>query len=206
MKDKRHIFLSYIREDQEEVRWLREELLSAGESVWWDQDIIPGENWEMKITQALESAYAVILCFSSSSDARKTAGVFPEIYHAIDIYRQCPPDTIFILPIRLSECSIPEIKIDSIRKLSSLQYIDLFPAIQREYNLERLLESIRSAPFRPKSVDGVEAPNETEASDMARELYNLILSAPNKDAVKGMNLELLYVDDHETNCELMEYI
>lgn len=41
---KKHIFLSYCRDNQIEAKRLRDDLIAAGEYVWWDQDLLPGQN------------------------------------------------------------------------------------------------------------------------------------------------------------------
>jgi CRP-like cAMP-binding protein len=39
---KKHVFLSYCRDDAAEVAELRDHLIAGGECIWWDQDIKPG--------------------------------------------------------------------------------------------------------------------------------------------------------------------
>ena len=53
------VFLSYCRENLEEARQLREDLLNEGISVWWDQDVLPGTIWESEILIAIDECNAV---------------------------------------------------------------------------------------------------------------------------------------------------
>ena len=97
-KTKRHVFLSYCHDNKEEVTQLREQLAAMGEEVWWDEDILPGQNWKMAIREAMHDAYAVIAVFSKETDERKQSGMFPELRDAIDAYRVYPPGSIFLIP------------------------------------------------------------------------------------------------------------
>lgn len=125
--NKHHVFLSYCHDDFEEVSKLRQSLLAAGESVWWDKEILPGADWKLAIRTAMKGSYAVVLCVSDALNERQTSGLFPEALDAIGMYREFAPDGRFIIPVRLSDCEVPAIEIDSVRTLDRLQYIDLFP-------------------------------------------------------------------------------
>jgi hypothetical protein len=146
---RKHVFLSYVRENIAEVRRLHDDLITAGENVWWDQDILGGQNWKLEVRRAMQSSYAVVVCLSQELQARSKSGVYPEISDAIDAYRQYAPGSVFLIPIRLSECDIPPIMIDATRSLDSLQYVDLFPDPQRAAGLASLIRSIRAAPDHP---------------------------------------------------------
>jgi len=146
---KRHVFISYCHDNTVEVARLRSELLAAGEPVWWDQDIAAGQDWKLEIRRAIKGAYAILLCLSEESEKRKTSGIYPEAAEAIAAYREYAPGSIFLIPVRLSDCEIPPVEIDSTRLLDRLQYVDLFPASKRSSGLTRLLEAIRGSPDHP---------------------------------------------------------
>lgn len=146
---KKHIFISYCHENIKEVTDLRGELLDAGETVWWDNDIIPGQDWKFEIKKAIKESYAILLCFSDISDEKYKSGIYPEIQDAITEYRNYQPGIIFIIPIRFSNCKIPMIEIDSTRMLDSLQYIDLFPDSKKNENLKIILKALRSCKYHP---------------------------------------------------------
>ena len=146
---KNHIFLSYCRENAVEVAQLRQDLIVAGEAVWWDQDIKPGQDWKLAIRTAIKNAYAVVLCFSTESEARTTTGIYPEAADAITAYREYAPGSIFLIPVRLSDCQIPPIEIDGTRTLDRLQYVDLFPARTYPAGIKKLLEAIQATPHHP---------------------------------------------------------
>lgn len=141
----KHVFLSYCRENADQVERLRQDLIAAGLTVWWDQDILPGQDWKLEIQQAIKKACAVVLCLSEEATAHQKSDIFPEARDAIGIYRQYRPGGIFLIPARLSDCEIPPIMIDDMLTLDGLQYIDLFPEQTRQRGLDRLVEAIRAA-------------------------------------------------------------
>lgn len=146
---KKHVFLSYCHENLREVRRLHDDLLAAGEKVWWDRDMLGGEDWRLSIQQAMEDAYAVLVCLSAESESRITAGIYPEVQDAIDNFRRYSAGVIYLIPIRLSECKIPRIRIDANRYLDALQCVDLFPLQQRTAQLDKLIEALQRAPHHP---------------------------------------------------------
>jgi hypothetical protein len=145
----RHVFISYCRDNLAEVTRLREDLLKAGESVWWDQDIKGGQDWKHEIRRAIEQSYAIVLCLSEESQKRKESFIYSEVLDAVARYRGYSPGSVFLIPARLSDCEIPPIEIDETRTLKRIQYIDLFPASNRDEGIRRLIEAIRLSPHHP---------------------------------------------------------
>ena len=145
----KHVFISYCRDNKDEVAELRADLIAAGEHVWWDQDILPGQDWRFEIRNAMKSAYAVVICLSQETASRITSGIYPEVLDAIAVYRQYSPGSIFLIPIRLSACEIPPLEIDATRTLNRLQFVDLFPPTNRREGLTLLLKSLAAAPYHP---------------------------------------------------------
>jgi hypothetical protein len=139
------VFISYCRENREEVASLRDRLISAGELVWWDQDILPGADWKFEIRCALRRSYAIICCFSSELETRSKSGVYPELSEAVRAVRERPPGDIFLIPVRLSKCVIPPVEIDDVRTLDRLQTLDLFPLEEFDTSFEKLLAALWEA-------------------------------------------------------------
>jgi len=149
------VFVSYCRDNLQEASRLREDLTQAGFSVWWDQDILGGQDWKQAIDTAMEKCRAVVVCFSKEVSDRDRSGIYPELANAVEKYRSLKPGQTFILPIRFSECEIPYIKFDATRRLADIQYIDLFP--DWEVGMARLIASlVHSGCERevPDSVNG----------------------------------------------------
>jgi hypothetical protein len=145
----KHVFISYCHDNQDEVEELRNDLIKAGENVWWDQDILPGQDWKFEIQQAIKNSYAFILCLSKESEARSKTGIYPEALEAIARFREYKPGSIFLIPVRLSDCNIPPLEIDSTRTLDRIQYIDLFPTSRRDTGVKKLIRAIQSVSNHP---------------------------------------------------------
>ncbi|HWS85735.1 MAG TPA: toll/interleukin-1 receptor domain-containing protein [Pyrinomonadaceae bacterium] len=148
-KKHKHVFLSYFHGDRASISKLRDDLKNAGEEVWWDQDILPGQDWELTIEQALRESYAILICLSKKALAQVESGIYPEARTAIEAYKRYKPGSIFLIPVRLNKCDIPPIKIDGSQRLDVLQYADLFPASKRVDGLKRLIEAIRKSSNHP---------------------------------------------------------
>jgi len=115
---KKKIFLCYAKEDHEKVEELYETLKQGGHSPWMDKnDLLPGQDWEAEIRQAIEEADFFIACMSQKSVAKK-GFVQKEVRFALDVLGQIPHGQIFLIPLRLEPCNIP-------RPLASLQWIDI---------------------------------------------------------------------------------
>lgn len=113
-------FLCYAKENSTPVREFRERL--RGENwidPWYDEeDILPGQKWEGSVTNAVHNSHAVIIFLSSI--AVRTEGFFhKELKLALDAASEKPDGTIFIIPIRLDVCNVPE-------RLQPYQYVDYF--------------------------------------------------------------------------------
>jgi internalin A len=149
MNDK-HVFVSYCHDNKADVARLVADLEAAGERVWWDEQILGGQDWKQAIRAALKDAYAVILCLSPElTEDRYRSGVYPELRDAIATLRQCGPNHAYIFPVRLAACAVPPIEIDDTRTLERIQHVDLFPQDQRDAGLQKLLKSLDAAPGHP---------------------------------------------------------
>lgn len=146
---KNHVFLSYCHDDMFAVSKIRDSLISAGEVVWWDQDILGGQDWQWAIRTAMSESYAVVLCLSQHLEQRLQSGVYPELLDAIKSYRRQAPGSIFLIPVKLSPCKTPDVEIDDARTLDRLQAIDLFPDSQWRDGLTQLLASLRAISNHP---------------------------------------------------------
>ncbi len=65
------IFLSYSRDDQATARRFAEGFERAGLSVWWDQTLNAGEDYDEVTEKALEGARAVVVLWSRKSVASR---------------------------------------------------------------------------------------------------------------------------------------
>jgi len=102
------IFLCHSSGDKEVVRSLYERLLADGFNPWLDEkNILPGQEWELEIRKAVRSSAVVLVCLSRAA-INKAGFVQKEIKYALDLADEQPEGAIFIIPVRLEECDVPE--------------------------------------------------------------------------------------------------
>jgi SOS-response transcriptional repressor LexA len=116
---KAQIFLSYAREDKEKVENLYQELSDSGFKPWMDKkDILPGERWKSCIQKAIRRSDFFLACLSPNSVNRR-GFLQKEIKYALDIWQEKLEDDIYLIPIRLEDCEVPE-------SLREFQWVNLF--------------------------------------------------------------------------------
>jgi hypothetical protein len=124
-----------------------------------------------------------------------------ELKFVLDIALEKPEGTIFVVPLRLDDCTLP-------RRLRSWQYVDYFPADQQKRAYQRLIQSlnVRHGQLMPKeelgekvepvmiqtSVISMEE-NSPSAINMPASLAALLPSTPNKIFdVGGLVFQILF--------------
>jgi len=134
---KLRVFLCHASQDKTHVRGLYQRLLAEPWiDPWLDEEkLLPGQDWNMEIEKAVEAADVVLVCLSQQS-VSKEGYVQRELRFALDIALEKPEEVIFIIPLRLDECELP-------RKLRSWQYVDYFPAGNRDGAYQRLMQSLK---------------------------------------------------------------
>jgi hypothetical protein len=127
------VFLCHSKIDKAAVRDLYQKLVSEGVEPWFDEeDLIPGQDWEATIKKAVQNSDVVVVCLSKTSVAKRGFAQ-KEIKFALDVADEQPEGTIYIIPLRLEECELPE-------RLKKWHCVDLFQP--RGY--EKLLNALRS--------------------------------------------------------------
>lgn len=132
-------FICYSKENKEIVREFFARLKKeAWIDPWFDEeDILPGEKWQAAVVKAVRGSNAVIVMLSQK--ALETQGFFhKELTLALDTADEKPAGTIFIIPIRLEECHVPE-------RLLPYQYVDYFgDAAQQQRAYASLLTALKA--------------------------------------------------------------
>ena len=140
------IFLAHASEDKPAVLALHERLKQAGYKPWLDKkDLIPGQNWRSVIPKAIADSQLFIACLSQRSIA-KQGFVQREFKMALNQYADRPPNSIYLIPLRLDECEIPDLRQEeyglNLRDLHWLDYWEedgfeqLERAITHQFNPE----------------------------------------------------------------------
>jgi len=101
-----------------------------------DEKLLPGQDWNLEIEKAVETADAVVVCISSKS-VSKEGYIQRELRHALDIALEKPEGTIFIISLRLEECTV-------LPRLQRWQWINYY----EDRGHERLMQA-----FRTRAVD-----------------------------------------------------
>lgn len=103
-----HIFLCHGKEDKARVRRAKQRIEGLGFDTWIDEDdILPGQDWDREIKNALHAAFVVVVFLSASSWNRR-GYIQREIRLALDLLGEIPSDQIFIIPALLEPCELPE--------------------------------------------------------------------------------------------------
>ena len=113
------------------MRQLVRRLRDDGFDPWLDEErLLPGQDWQLEISAAVRQSEVVIVCLSATS-VGKTGYVQKELRRVLDVAEYQPEGRIFIIPVRLEDCSVP-------LGLSRWEYADLFV----ENGYERLREAL----------------------------------------------------------------
>lgn len=113
------VFLCHSSGDKPKVRKLYKHLKSDNFDPWLDEEkLIPGQEWSKEIPKAVKKADVVIVCLSSDS-IDKEGYIQKEITYALDTADEKPEGTIFLIPLKLEECEVPE-------RISKWQWVNYF--------------------------------------------------------------------------------
>ena len=119
MEKAAQIFLSYSSDDKDKVEILYNKLLDKGFKPWMDKkDLLGGENWDVRIKKAMRNSDFCLICLSKNS-VSKRGFLQREIKVALDLWKEKLETDIYLIPVRLDDCEIPE-------ALAAFQWIDLF--------------------------------------------------------------------------------
>lgn len=148
------VFFCHASADKPAVRDLYERLSGEGFIQPWldEEELLPGQDWQLEIPKAVRASDVVLVCLSPQS-ITKAGYVQKEIKFALDIADEQPEGTIFLIPLRLEACDVPE-------RLRKWQWANLFEA--RGY--ERLLRALRkrveaiNVTLRPQAEESLASP------------------------------------------------
>jgi hypothetical protein len=150
------IFICYAREDEEQIKGIYRRLADSGFKPWMDtEDLLPGESWEHGIERAIQRADIFIACISSNS-TKKRGFVQKEITRALEVLRGKLDGDIYIIPVRLDDCEVPE-------SLKQLTWVDLF----QETGWVRLDKSLKAVlkPRLETASTGEQKPSERGSAE-----------------------------------------
>lgn len=127
------IFLCHASEDKLAVLEVYNRLKAEGLSPWIDKiDLLPGQRWDEEIPRIIKTS-AFVLIFFSEKSASKRGYVQKEFELALQTLQEIPERQIYIIPVRLNNCQIPQ-------RFSHLHYCDLF----EKGGTDRVIETIKT--------------------------------------------------------------
>jgi hypothetical protein len=127
------VFMCHAKRDKQQVRNLYAALVRARVDPWLDEeDLKPGQDWQHEIKKAVAASHVVLVCLSADSVTK--AGYYQkEIKLALDEALKQPEGAIFVIPVRLVECEVPNSLADR------YHWVDLFTA----NGFTKLLDSLK---------------------------------------------------------------
>lgn len=112
------VFISYSRKDSQFVNALRRRLRWRGIRTWMDTRDIAGGDWRREIKKALRHSNFFVACLSKDTAEAGEVLLF-EHESALEIQRERLEGEIYVIPVRLEPCEIPE-------RFRHLQTLDLY--------------------------------------------------------------------------------
>src|SRR5687767_4798139 len=175
------VFLCHASSDKPIVREIYRQLnTEEWIDVWLDElKLLPGQEWDMEIEKAVEESDIVVVCLSTRS-VDKEGYVQKELRFVLNIADEKPEGSIFVIPLRLDDCSVP-------RRLRHWQWVDYFPENQRRLTYERLLESLRvrarklGIPFKGSESKSDEFKHEETTKQQGQLLQSQPVDATNNE-------------------------
>jgi len=134
LRHRGRIFICHASDDKTPVLDLYHRLKSAGHDPWLDkEDLLPGQEWGKEIPRVIRSCACVIVVLSQRS-VQKRGYVQKKFKLAMDVMNELPEGQIFVIPVLLNECIVPE-------SFTRLHWIRL----DENAGFEKLLRAINNA-------------------------------------------------------------
>lgn len=113
------IFLCHAHSDRETVHALYRRLMDNDIHAWLDsEELQPGQNWQYEIRKAILKSDVILVCLSQKFNEQQGYR-HEELKLALEKASLLDDGEIFIIPVRLEKCAMPE-------SLSHLHRVDLF--------------------------------------------------------------------------------
>lgn len=114
-----NVFLVHAHSDKAAVHKLYSRLIKDGVRAWLDaENLQPGQDWQREIRKAILKSDVVIVCLSRGFD-QQPGYRHEELKIALEKAKLLTENDVFIIPVRLEKCDMPE-------ALRHLHRVDLF--------------------------------------------------------------------------------
>jgi hypothetical protein len=139
---KKKVFISYVRENSEEVNRICNAFAQHNIKYWIDRDQIEaGKMWKQAIRDAINGGAFFLACFSKEHETRAETYMNEELLLGVDILRAKPYNSGWLIPIKLSPCEISQLDIGAGKTLQDLQYLNFYEDWDTE--IKRLIDIIK---------------------------------------------------------------
>ena len=170
------VFLCHSENDKPVVEELCARLKKEGFDPWMESESIhPGQVKKFEIEKAMSTCDVVLLCISKFTLSVE-GPVQERMRHAIDIQAEKLPGSIFLIPVRLEDCPIPDHM--QLHKIQSADYFSpgginklVESLLIRAQELHLLYDRIANYNPNLKSDDAKYLKLQTEFSDEVNEIY-----------------------------------
>jgi hypothetical protein len=163
------VFISYVRENRTIVGKLAGDQQDYRLDVRTDFSIPAGMPWKGYLRDQIKNGDLFVACFSKQYSRKKTSYMNEELTIAIEQLRLRPSGAVWLIPVRLNRCEIPDRDIGAGETLRSLQWVDLFD--DWKTGVERIAEAAGAT-----RVSSNEDPYPTNLSAYAGRLRSLGLT------------------------------
>ena len=168
--EQKYVFISYVRENAAQVQRLCDELTKQGIKVWRDRnELTPGTRWKQAIRRAISEGAFFIACFSQEYNARQQTFMNNELTLAIEELRQRPGDQAWFIPIKLSDCDIPDRDIGGGETLQDIQWVELYD--NWDDGIQRIIGVVSTGSTRRIKPSEVTPTQRTNVKDGAEMVY-----------------------------------
>ena len=170
-------FLSYVKENEPIIRDIDQILTDYGIHVVTDyKNIEGGSNWKKTLQELIEGSGYFIPCFSKEFNQREKTVLYRELDYAIEYAKDIPIGRIWIIPVRINECTIPNIEIRSREMLTDLHWINLFPKTAFEKGIKSIVDIIKDEQLKTTTNNKAQKDNRVRKYYRDRKKLNRILS------------------------------
>src|SRR6266496_995507 len=147
------VFLCHSSGDKLAVQNIYWRLKACNVDPWVDKEkLLPGQDWDFEIQKAMRRSDVILICLSNDFIIKEGYGQ-KEIRLALNTVLEKPEGTIYLIPLKLEECELPE-------RLKSLQAVNYF----EEDGFDKLVSALK---HRGKSLKEMVEP--IDCQERARE-------------------------------------
>lgn len=182
------LFLAHASEDKPAVLDLYERLKTKGYNPWIDKkNLIPGQNWREEIPKAIRHSQIFIACLSQHF-VSKQGYIRKEFRLALDAYAEKPSDSIYLIPLKLEACEIPDLRLESLGvSLRDLHWVDYWEPDGFE-NLVRAIEFKISQLQVCESDTAIPSTNSPQPMNSSPSGNRVLDNAPHRDPKRLVSL------------------